>query len=113
MASTPPAPQSIGQRHHDRLPDHRPVRSGSQCCSTSSSVVLPHSPQLALATKRRSGPSSTTGRRSVTVTDVVLLLALAGEAVRDGFEFVGTVKNSFGATEAHRELEVVPRACAS
>ena len=75
-------------------------------------MVLPQSPQLALATKRALVAAEVHRPAHLDGDDVVLLLPLAREAVGHGVEVVAALEDPLGEAEADRELEVVPRACA-
>ena len=71
-------------------------------------LVLPHSPQLELATNRRSGVSIVTPLPQGHGDCVVTLLAFAGEAVGHRGEVLDPFQDPFGEAEADGQLEVVP-----
>ena len=74
---------------------------------------MPHSPQLAVETKRAVRSDATIGCRSRERDDVELLIAARSDAVRDLADLVGIGDHALGDAESDRELEVVARACAS
>ena len=98
--------------HRARAPSG-PGPTGAQCCSISSRVVLPQSPQLERGDEEPLVPAPIDRATELDRDDVVLLLALAREAVRDRCQVGGRAHQPLGDAEADRELEVVARACAS
>ena len=101
--------QPLGQRGHHRLPDRRPV--GHRLAVLLDLVER----RLAAQATTGVGDEAALGRVEHHPSaqgdgdDVVLLLALTGEAVGHGGEVVGALEDPFGEAEADGQLEVVPR----
>ena len=90
-----------------------PAPTGAQCCSTSSRVVLPHSPQLALATNTALGRvEDRPGAARTTVTTLYSCSPSPARQYATVSRSSATVEDPLGEAEADGELEVVARACA-
>ncbi len=101
------AAERLRQRGDDRARDDGPVGDGL--------TVLFHLVERRLAAEATTGVRHELARRHVELDrpaeshghDVELLLARAGQAVRDGVELARIREHSLRAAEADRELEVV------